>query len=102
MGFKENLRAELQFNGMMVKELAVKTGIKKRTLDNYLSSHDTIPSADIAIKIAQALNTTVEKLFSDYNMEESQKNCEIDELISGYKKLNMDKRKAVLNLVKVM
>jgi transcriptional regulator with XRE-family HTH domain len=64
MGFKENLRSELDFQDMMVKELSEKTGINKRTLDNYLSGHNSIPSAEIALKIAHALGVSVEYLLT--------------------------------------
>ena len=62
MGFRENLRSELDYQDMIVKELSEKTGINKRTLDNYLTGHNSLPSADIAVKIAQALDVTVEYL----------------------------------------
>lgn len=62
MGFKENLRDELQFRNMTVKELSIASGIKKQTLDNYLSTHNSIPSVEVAVKIAQALNVSVEYL----------------------------------------
>jgi transcriptional regulator with XRE-family HTH domain len=62
MGFRENLKNELSYNGMLVKELSAKTGIKKYTLDNYLSSHNCSPSAEVAVKIAEALGVSVEYL----------------------------------------
>ena len=62
MGFRENLKSELSFQGILVKELSLKTGINKRTLDNYLREKGNIPSADIAVKIADALNVSVEFL----------------------------------------
>lgn len=52
MGFKDNLRNELQFRGLTVKELSALSGIKKQTLDNYLSTHNSTPSAEAAVKIA--------------------------------------------------
>ena len=60
--FRENLRAELDFQGLTVKELSAKTGILKGTLDNYLGGRASIPPADIAVKIAKALNVSVEFL----------------------------------------
>lgn len=60
--FKENLRNELDFQGLTVKELSAKTGIIKGTLDNYLGVRASIPPADIAVKIATALNVSVEYL----------------------------------------
>lgn len=62
MSFRENLKSELTYQGMLVKELAEKTGISKRTLDNYLREKGSIPPVDAAVKIARALNVTVEYL----------------------------------------
>ena len=62
MGFRENLKEELSFQDMMVKELAVKTGISRRTLDNYLRDKPASPTAENAVKIAHALGVTVEQL----------------------------------------
>jgi len=64
MGFRENLKSELFYSGMLVKELAHKTGIKKHTLDNYLSARDRMPAADVAVRIARALGVTVEYLIT--------------------------------------
>jgi lambda repressor-like predicted transcriptional regulator len=47
MGFKENLKAKLAYKGMLVKELSSLSGIKKHTIDNYLNTHNSIPSAGI-------------------------------------------------------
>ena len=60
--FKGNLRAELDYHGLTVKELCVKTGIAKGTLDCYLGARASMPPADIAVKIANALDVTVEYL----------------------------------------
>lgn len=62
MGFKENLKDELKYQGMLVKELADKTGIPKGTIDHYLAEKNTAPIAENAVKIAQALNVSVEYL----------------------------------------
>lgn len=60
--FRTNLRNELDYQGLTVKELSAKTGIPKPTLSCYLSSRKTMPTADAAVKIAKALNVTVEYL----------------------------------------
>lgn len=62
--FRENLRDELNYQGVTVKELAGKTGISKRTIENYLSSKGTLPPVDYACKIASVLNISVEALVS--------------------------------------
>ena len=68
MGFKENLKNELTYQGMLVKELSEKTGINKRTLDNYLREKGSMPPADYAVLIAKALNTSVEYLVNGQNI----------------------------------
>lgn len=60
--FRENLRNELTYQDMKVKELSAATGIPKPTLDCYLSARQVIPPADIAVKIAKVLNVSVEYL----------------------------------------
>ena len=60
--FKENLKELLEYEDMTVKELAYKTGISKRSIENYLNARASMPPADYACKIAAALNTTVESL----------------------------------------
>lgn len=62
MPFAENLRYELSYQGLFAKELAAKTGININTLNHYLSGRKSMPPADAAVKIAAALNITVEYL----------------------------------------
>lgn len=70
--FRENLRNELDFQGLTVKELSAKTGIIKGTLDNYLGVRASIPPADIAVKIAEALNVSVEFLVTGKERKQNQ------------------------------
>jgi transcriptional regulator with XRE-family HTH domain len=60
--FKKNLRLELDYLDLTVKELSAKTGIAKGTLDCYLGTRASMPPADIAVKIANALGVSVEYL----------------------------------------
>jgi hypothetical protein len=46
MGFKKNLKTELTYQDILVKELSVMTGISRHTLDNYLNVRGHTPSAD--------------------------------------------------------
>jgi len=62
MGFKENLKEQLNFAGMYVKELAALSGVKKQTIDSYLNVNSCMPSADAAVAIARVLGVSVEYL----------------------------------------
>lgn len=47
---------------MLVKELAARSGVKKKTLDSYLTTQSYSPSVETAVRIAQALGVSVEYL----------------------------------------
>ena len=80
MGFRENLKDELTYQDITVKELSSRTGISKHTIDHYLTKNGSQPQAELAVKIAQALNVTVESLVLGKNFENPKKERDIKEL----------------------
>ena len=106
MGFKENLKSELIYSGILVKELSAITGIKKHTLDNYLSTHRCIPSAENAVKIARALGISVEYLVTgtDGKAGRTQPPLPPDMrlLVDTADKLSPKNRRLAIRLVKVL
>ena len=103
MSFKENLKSELTYQDMLVKELAEKTGISRHTLDNYLNVRERMPTADVAVKIAKALGVTVEYLVlgDDNNIEKPILNSETRRLIQNFKLLNEDDRKKIIAIMQI-
>ena len=71
MSFKENLKSELEFQDIKVKELAVRSGISRRTIDQYLSTAAKMPSAENAVKIAKVLGVSDEYLVTGKPAESS-------------------------------
>ena len=106
MGFSENLKIELQFVGIPVKELAARTGIKKKTLDSYLGANPYTPSAPVAVSIAKALGVSVEYLVEGTEGGESRPLSslpqDIQEIVQAAAQLSPKSRKLVIRLVKVM
>lgn len=104
MGFRENLRAELEYQGLLVKELAQKTGIKKTTIDNYLGSRDCQPSVEYAVKIAQALDVSVEYLVTGHQLKNSSASYSptLRKLINNFQMLNLFEQKAVSDLTETL
>ena len=103
MGFKENLKSELAYSGMHVKELARLSGVKKRTIDNYLNTHNCIPSADAAVRIAGVLGVTVEYLITGEERQErniSPLSPDPKVILKNIESLSKRDRKIVLTLVK--
>ena len=60
--FSRRLRSEIEYLGLTQKEFAAKAGIKKRALDAYLRTQQSMPPADIAVKMASVLGISVEYL----------------------------------------
>jgi len=75
--FSKRLRSEIEYIGLTQKEFAEKAGIKKRALDGYVRSQQSMPPADTAVKIAAALGLSVEYLVTGSEYRQS-----VD--ISGY------------------
>ena len=74
--FKQTLREELNYQNLTVKELSAKTGIPKPTIDCYLSARQVMPPADIAVRIAQALNVSVEYLVTGKDIKNNSEDFE--------------------------
>ena len=101
--FKENLRNELDFQGLTVKELAARTGIIKGTLDNYLGVRSSIPPADIAVRIAKALNVSVEYLVTGTDEKIVPKNSDrftaYLSMLADYEKLTTGSKKSLAIMI---
>jgi len=104
MGFKENLKAELAFKNILIKELASISGVNRRTIDNYLREDGSMPSADAAVRIASALGVTVEYLITGHE-QQGQRGPSLPfpdarVVLKNLEALNKRDRKIVLNLIK--
>jgi len=103
MGFKENLKSELAYQDMLVKELAKATGISRHTIDNYLNVRERIPTADVAVKIAQSLGVSVEYLVTgeEKSQDKSSLGPEIRTLVQNFKLLSEEDRKMVISIIQL-
>ena len=99
MGFKENLKQELVYNGMLKKELAALSGVHQRAIDTYVRTKASMPPADIAVKLAKALGVTVEYLVTG---EDSSTSKEVSGVTRTILNLNKRDRKLITVLIKTM
>jgi transcriptional regulator with XRE-family HTH domain len=111
MGFNENLKGELEYRGMPVKELALKTGIPKKTIDKYLLSNSSMPPADKAVSIAEILEVTVEYLVTGNKKPKDEKanvflSPEMRSIKDSVEPLSREKRKmietSVIELINIL
>lgn len=96
--FRENLKDELEYQDITIKELSLKTEISNRSIENYLSKRESIPPADYAVKIAKALGVTVEYLVTGRNPDctTPDKTQQISRMLH---KCTEDQKSAVLSLL---
>ena len=103
MGFRENLKSELAYSGMLVKELASKSGVNKSSLDNYLNARGQIPSIEAGLKIAHALGVTVEYLVTGDESKQTDDlqeiNRDIRTICELAKQLDGEKRKFAIDFI---
>lgn len=98
MDFRERLREEISFSGLSNKEIAAQAGISFRSLVSYISGQSCMPSADVAVKLAKALNTNVEYLITgDKTKSTNEKtNEESRKLLHVYNSLPAEQQKLLL------
>ena len=99
------MKSEIIYSGILVKELASKSGVNKHSIDNYLNKRGQLPSVEAAVKIARVLGVSVEYLVTgkepNYTVRKP-KNAEFLK-ISGYiDQLNDEKRAFLLDFIKWM
>jgi transcriptional regulator with XRE-family HTH domain len=103
MGFRENLKSQLKFSGLQVKELANKSGVNIHSINHYLSAKGKIPTLEKGVKIAQALGVSAEYLVNgnDNSNNTSQKISNSSRLIAQLsEKLDNKKKSFVLDFIK--
>ncbi|MDD6487723.1 MAG: helix-turn-helix domain-containing protein [Spirochaetales bacterium] len=96
-GFKQRLSDELSYRGFSVKEFAAKVGISVNTLNMYLY-RNSIPAADVAVKMAKVLNVTTEYLITGEETKtarattelQSMQKREIYYLVEGFQEKQLD------------
>ena len=104
MGFRENLKAELAYSGMLLKELSALSGVNLNTLNNYLSKKGQIPSVEAGVKIARALGVSAEFLvLGEESAQETVKtNGEVRAITRIARQLDDGKRRFALEMMKLL
>jgi len=59
---RNNLKTAIDNSGMIVKEIAYKSGVNKRTIDKWVGASETEPKVKDLYKVCVVLETTMEEL----------------------------------------
>ncbi|MBE6350594.1 MAG: helix-turn-helix transcriptional regulator [Spirochaetaceae bacterium] len=81
MTFKERLREEIDYKGVLIKEIAAEIGISNSTFLSYINSRSVMPNVETAVKIAKALNVSVEYLVTGEDSFHNEKTSHLKEII---------------------
>lgn len=107
MAFKDKLRDEIEFRGLLIKEVSSAVGISNSTFLSYIDARGVLPNVETAVKIADYLGVSVEYLVNDKKENESEQDDnqlspKIRKLISTFKNLSEHDQSILLSLADVM
>ncbi len=105
MGFKERLRDEIEYRGLLVKEVSAAVGISNSTFLSYIDARGVLPNVETAVKIAKYLGVSVEYLV-DGNSEEIKNevsfHSEKMQLNESYEKLSSHDKSILVKIADAM
>lgn len=109
MSFNENLKEAMFCKNMTTADLASKTNINAGTISNYLKTKGSMPPADKALKLAQALNVSVDFLVNGFEsksessiQQKSPFPLEVFKIAQDMSNLEKDELNAVKGVVSVL
>ncbi len=92
----------MAYHNMKTQELADKSGVNKRTIDHYLMSNSQEPSVSKAVKIAKALDVSVEYLVTGKAPVDTAYSREIKSLIHDFQALPPRQKSAAAQIVHLL
>ena len=88
MDFKERLRNEIEYKGLLIKEIAAKAEINNNTFLSYVDARGSLPNVETGVKIAKALGVSVEYLVTGEDSLHNPKYTEIQNIINDLMELD--------------
>lgn len=100
MTFRDRLRAEIEYKGMSIKEIALETGINNNTILSYIDARGYLPNVETAVKLANVLGVSVEYLAT--GKYSSIKDKDTEELIQIFSKLSKENKKLLIKIAMLL
>lgn len=109
MSFNENLKEAMYCKNLTTAQLAALTNINSGTISNYLKTKGSMPPADKALKLAKALDVSVDFLINGFDSKSSSKNpsktplpLEVLKIAEDMTDLEKDELSAIKGVVNIM
>lgn len=100
MDFKDRLREEIEFNGLLGKEIAAKVGISYSTFLSYIDSRSVLPNVETAVKIAKVLGVSVEYLVT--GNKNTTPNSPEEMLVNNFHNMSESNRRNLLKISEIL
>lgn len=101
MDFRDRLRAQIDYLGLLDKEVAARAGISKRAIDSYVGARGCMPSADVAVRLAKILEVSVEYLITGEKSAKSENVPEKQNFICFNSFQDKEEQKLIKNFVEL-
>ena len=102
MTFKDRFREEIEYKGILIKEISAEIGISNNTFLSYINSRNVMPNVETAVKIAKVLNVSVEYLVTGEDSSISQKSPDLLNIIRTIQNLDSIDLNSINQLVVAM
>ena len=109
MSFNENLKEAMYCKNLTTLQLAALAGINSGTISSYLKTKGAMPPADKALKLAQALDVSVDFLVNGFDTktissipQKSPFPIEVYKIAEDMADLQKDELNAIKGVVKVL
>ena len=99
MAFKDRLREEIEYQGLLVKEISAKAGISNSTFLSYIDARSVLPNVETGIKIAKALGVSVEYLVNGERPQSNPKYAAINDIVRDLYQLSPAQLETVKRMI---
>lgn len=102
MNFRDRLREEIEYSGLLDKEVAERADITKRAIDSYVGARGCMPSADVAVRLARVLKCSVEYLVTGRDTRQHHLDTKTRRVVQLFSKLEPGDQDSLLQLMERM
>ncbi len=104
MGFRERLREEIEYRGLVIKDISSAVGLSNSTFLSYIDARGVLPNVETAVKIAKYLGVTVEYLVESKGIDipNSHDQQEKINLVNAYEKLSVHDKSMLVKIANAM
>jgi len=99
MDFRGRLREEIEYSGLLDKEVADRAGITKRAIDSYVGARGCMPSAEVAVRLARVLKCSVEYLVTGRDTRQHHLNPKTRHLVQLFERLSIAEQDSLLQVL---